>query len=372
MGRIRPVLRAPIQLTEADESQSGKGYKHKLIAAIYSDTPAPVQQNANSRGVGSMEEKFGEHLIAGNVFISFDNLRTRDGQPFGSQQLESFMTEDSYLARVPHKGNVRVIPCRTIVMATTNGCRFNVDLMNRTNPVAIRKRPEDYEYRQYSEGDVLARVHSAPERYLGAVFRVVREWHSAGCPRTDMTEHDTAFRPWAQTMDWIVQEPLNCAPLSDGLKAAQQRITSPTLQWIRSVAIAVAKADRLNGDLSASQIAEICVTHDVDVAGLDNPDDYYAMDTDDRKRLWMGIGSRLSKAFKQAADGEVLIDSFSMAEAPSQLWPTSPDVGSIAGTLHLVLFGSGGQPVCQPRGSFFSCCSVSCRDSTPKLADSQR
>ena len=52
----KPLLggRAPIDLGEADASQSGKGYRNKLTAAIYAQTVRTVTQQRG--GVGSMEE----------------------------------------------------------------------------------------------------------------------------------------------------------------------------------------------------------------------------------------------------------------------------------------------------------------------------
>jgi len=80
---------------EADESQSGKGYFVRCIAAIYDDQPAT---NAQTRkGVGGLEEAVDADLIAGRAFISIDNVR---GKP-NSEKLESFLTEPTYAASVP-------------------------------------------------------------------------------------------------------------------------------------------------------------------------------------------------------------------------------------------------------------------------------
>ena len=47
--------------------------------------------------------------------------------------------------------------------------------------------------------------------------------------------HD--FRAWAQTLDWIVQNLLGAAPLLDGHRETQERMTNPALTWLREVAI---------------------------------------------------------------------------------------------------------------------------------------
>jgi hypothetical protein len=48
--------RAPVDLGEADASQSGKGYRAKLTAAIYGSVVKTITQRKG--GVGSMEESF--------------------------------------------------------------------------------------------------------------------------------------------------------------------------------------------------------------------------------------------------------------------------------------------------------------------------
>jgi hypothetical protein len=65
--------RAPVDLAEADQSQAGKGYRHKITAAIYGYTPIAVSQQ--KKGVGSLEESLDRALIAGYNFISIDNVR---------------------------------------------------------------------------------------------------------------------------------------------------------------------------------------------------------------------------------------------------------------------------------------------------------
>ena len=65
--------RAPIDTTEADETQSGKGFRNKLISAIYNEVPAVL--NFKKSGIGGLEESFDTSLIRGKPFISLDNIR---------------------------------------------------------------------------------------------------------------------------------------------------------------------------------------------------------------------------------------------------------------------------------------------------------
>ena len=76
-------------------------------------------------------------------------------------------------------------PRRVCVMFTSNKADLTKDLANRCSCVRIMKQPEEYVYRTFSEGDLLARVRAQQPRYLGAVFAVVKAWYAAGKPRTE-------------------------------------------------------------------------------------------------------------------------------------------------------------------------------------------
>ena len=181
--------RAPVDLGEADASQTGKGYRNKITAVVYRDTVKTITQKKG--GVGSLEETFATALIQGRNFISFDNVRGEINSP----ALESFLTEDSYLARVPHMAAVEVDPRRVVVQFTSNKADITIDLANRSSCVRILKQPDGYRFREYPEGGILDHVRANQPLYLGAVFAVVKAWHVAGKPHTDTTGHD--FRAWA-------------------------------------------------------------------------------------------------------------------------------------------------------------------------------
>lgn len=88
-----------IDLGEADQSQSGKGFRNKVTAAIYNHTPVAISQQR--AGVGSLEESFDRALTAGKTFIALDNVRGK----VDSQKIESFLTEDTYYARAAFQPN---------------------------------------------------------------------------------------------------------------------------------------------------------------------------------------------------------------------------------------------------------------------------
>lgn len=241
--------RPALDLGEADESQAGKGFRNKLTAAVYNSQATTVSQRRS--GVGGMEESFDSALIQGKNFIAFDNVRGS----FDSPRTESFLTEDTYLARAPYTGNIEIDTKRVVVMLTSNKAEITPDLANRSCIVRIRKQPPSYVFRSFREGDLLAHIRANQSRYLGAVFSVVRAWHEAGRPRQEVGGHD--FRPWAGTLSWIIENVFHAPPLLEGHRDAQARVASPNLTWLRDIAIAVDRAGRLGQPLRPAAILEI-------------------------------------------------------------------------------------------------------------------
>jgi hypothetical protein len=291
----------PADIAEADQSQSGKTYRQKLVAAVYNETPSLVTHRKGA--VGSVDETLNEKLIAGRPFIQLDNFRGR----FDSQHIEALLTaEKSFPVRVPHCREVSIDPRRFFVMLTSNGVETTRDFANRGSIIRIHKC-ERHTFIQYPDPggdplkyvDILERVRTCQRDYLGAVFAIVQRWIEVGRPRSDETRHD--FREWVQTLDWIVQNILGEAPLMDGHQAAQERVSNPDLTFLRKLALAVADQDRLRESLNASALYEISDSADVDIPRLREPDE------DKGKRL---IGSIMARLFKTA--NSLTLDGFTV------------------------------------------------------------
>ena len=290
-GHLRGNL--PVDCAEADASQSGKGYRHNLVCALYHEAAYFV--TAKAGGVGSVDESFAAALVSARPFICLDNFRGR----MDSQNLEAFVTCPSlFPARIPHRGEVLVDPKRFLLQMSSNGLETTRDLANRASICRIRKRP-GFAYR-----DTLGELQSRQSYFLGCVFSVVGEWIAHGKPRTSDTRHD--FREWCQTLDWIVQNLLGGAPLMDGHQAAQERTSNPALSWLRAVALAVAGEGRLGVALIASELVEVCELHAVEIPGK-------PADEDRAKRQ---VGSLCKQVFR---DGDsVEVDGFTATRGVRQ------------------------------------------------------
>ena len=280
--------RAPIDLGEADQSQTGKGFRNKLTAAIYSAAMKTVAQNP-AGGVGSLKESFDSYLVAGANLISFDNISGK----LNLTSLESFMTEDSYLARVPYRPAIEIDPRRVIVMLTANKAEATKDLANRASVVRMLKQPDSHRFASFKEGDILDHILAQPEYYLAAVFSVIHEWHRRGKPVISEANHD--FRRWARVLGYMVEHILGLGRLMDGHREVQSRIASTSLSWLRDVAFAVHSSQQNDQWLRANQILRIVDAANIATDGI--PVDADLDDHDAWTKASRAVGRNLAKCF---------------------------------------------------------------------------
>ncbi len=294
--------RVPADVAEADQSQSGKTYRQKLIAAVYNEKVSLVTNRQG--GVGSVDESLNQQLVAGRPFIQFDNFRGR----FDSAHLEAFLSADgTFSCRVPHRGEVCVAPESFFIFMSSNGVNTTRDFANRSNIIRIRKQPPGYQFQKFEEGDLLHHVRRHQAYYMGCVFAVIRAWHAQGRPRMTEPKHD--FREWAEIVDWIVQNIFQTVPVMEGHRQAQERVCNPALVWLRSVVLAVNESGELDCPLTATDLFGLCDSADIPVPGL-RPD----ADEDKGKKI---IGTIMAKLFKETNPLEV--DGFAVTREEKYL-----------------------------------------------------
>jgi Bifunctional DNA primase/polymerase, N-terminal len=275
----------PLDLAEADQSQSGKTYRQKLVCEIYGEQPYIVARREN--GVGSLDESICGALLSGRPFICLENTRGL----MDSQLLESAIRGHGHVnVRVPHKGEVQLSTERICWQLSSNRAATTADLANRSIITRIRKRPNGYKYKEWPEGSLLTHVKRNQAHYLSCVFSIVRAWFAAGCPKTSDSRHD--FREFCQALDWIVQNLFCLPPLLDGHREEQDRISNPYLNWLRDLAVAVDQATKLDEGLRTGELVDICAAHNVRVPSC-------AAHADDSQQA-MIAGRILNKLFDDA------------------------------------------------------------------------
>ena len=273
-AQVGPALRLgghlnlyPAFVTEADQSQTGKGYLQKAIAAIYKESLRLVTQRQQG-GVGSLDESISARMMEGRPFIQLDNLRGKQDSP----NIEALMTsEEDFPVRVPHRIEMMVDPSRFVIMMTSNAAEMTPDMANRSYISRLRKRPDGYRFKQYTEGDLLDHIRANQPYYLGCVFAVLRHWINLGKPLLDEAGHD--FRQWARTLGWIVVRIFGAAPLMAGHHEAKIRLSNPAQSFARQVAVAIAATGGLDQPWTAKSIYELAEANEIPVPGLREPND---------------------------------------------------------------------------------------------------
>jgi hypothetical protein len=282
----------PLDLAEADQSQSGKTFRQRLAVAVFNGEAETITQNKG--GVGSMDEAVAAALIRGRPFIVIDNVRGR----VDSELLESALRGHGAVTCRTLRQRLTV-NCRPFLWyLSTNGAQLTRDLANRSIVTRIRKRPDDHTFRSFPEGDLLAHVQANQPFFQGAVFAIVREWVRQGKPRTNESRHD--FRTWVQSMDWIVREIFGLPPLMDGHREEQLRTANPQLQWLRDVALAAKAGGQVGVALATSDLCSIAEDAGIEFPG--NP----ASREDSAQRA----GKVLGRLFRESEGRPVSVDRF--------------------------------------------------------------
>ncbi len=313
----------PVDVAEANASQSGKTYRQKIVAALYNQRLAVVTKK--SGGVGSMEETFNDHLVKARTFVQFDNVRGK----LDSQFLESFLTASGPVsARIPHHGSVAIDASKFILFISSNGFEATKDLANRASIIRIRKR-EGFQYRLFEGKDMLQLTYLWQPMFMGALFAVIEEWFRQGKPKTGENRHD--FREWVQSLDWILQNIFHEAPLMDGHDVAKERAASPQLSFMRNIAVRLGDRGRLGTWMSASDLADFCLEEDVEMPGL--PPDNQTVE-EGRKQ----IGRIMSKLLGDSA--ELLFDQFRLLREQER----APNSAGNAQTLNRYLITNATAP----------------------------
>jgi len=240
-GIISPALRFgrlldadfPLDMCEADQSQTGKTFRMKLISQIYGESPfVVVMPSESKKGVGSLDESLSEALLSGRPFIVLENLRGE----VSSQLLESAIRGgDNVSVRCAYSRTTLIETDHVYWMATSNRAQTTPDLANRSFITRLRKRDMDKPFTTYVERNLLKHVETRRDYYLSCIYAVIRAWHARGKPKTGEQRHD--FREWAQTLDWIIQKKFKLPPPLEGHRSEQLRISSVGLSFVRDVAL---------------------------------------------------------------------------------------------------------------------------------------
>jgi hypothetical protein len=288
----------PLDLAEADQSQSGKTFRQKIVCLIYNEQQYSI--TSQKGGVGSLDEAVAAALIKGRPFITIDNFRGR----MDSQIMEAAIRGAGVVdcRTIKHRAEVNTRPF--LWQLSTNGAELTRDLANRSIVTRIRKRPDGIVWHAHPEGSLEAHIRANQCFYLACVFAILREWNRQGRPITAESRHD--FRTWCRTLDGIVQM-VGMSPLLDGHREQQLRTANPNLQWLREILLAV-EAQDLGRELYTSDLVRIAEDNEIAFPGNPHSKD------DPAARA----GRILRTLFKDSVDEKIEVDGieFSRTFAP--------------------------------------------------------
>lgn len=284
----------PLFVVEADQSQSGKSYLLKMVAALYNESPNTVV--FTNGGVGSADEAIASALITGRPLVTFDNVRGK----LASQLMESSIRGLGAVTCRTLRHSTEVDSSAFLFQLSTNGAEMTRDLANRSLITCIRKHPADHTFEVFEQGDLLDRIRALRRVFLGSVFGIIKEWQRQGCARTDEKRHD--FRGFCQSLDWIVQKILDLPPLLEGNQERQVRVSDDRMVWLRCVVIEVEREGLLGQVFSASCLAEFAEGHGLLVPSQNS-----------RVEAHVRLGTLMASVFRQHADGDVVrVDDYSI------------------------------------------------------------
>jgi hypothetical protein len=249
-------------MCEADQSQTGKGFRVNLISKIYDESPF-VLTLPSGRGVGSVDESISAALLSGKGFIVLDNMRG----VVNSQILESAIkgAGKKVMVRKAYSKPTLINTDHVVWMGTSNRAEATEDLANRCIIIRLRKRPLNYTYRKFDGVGLLEHIERKKDYYLSCIFAVVRYWVENGKPSNPICDHD--FREWCGVMDWIVQNIFKLPPLLENHREQQERISSPGLSFLREICNAISDAGLLEETLTTTDIVGELDARHIDIPG---------------------------------------------------------------------------------------------------------
>ena len=283
MGRHR----VPIQVTEANSSQSGKGYFNQLIQALFNTQIGKVSFSSSDKGLGSAMESISSVMISGKTFICLDNIRG----VINEAKLESLATEDTFLARKLH-ADAELDPRDYYISMTSNSAAMTKDLANRSNILRIKRQPNGYVYAKFEEGDLISHIEANHAKFLGAVYTLIRHWHNLDKPEIRSTHNTQTFAKWAAIGNWFVKEVFGMdLDLLDEYDLIGQRISSDTLSYLRICANMVEYAGLTMRSFTAHELCTAAV-------GTADFEEQLGLNADD-EHLSDGASRKLAAAFRR-------------------------------------------------------------------------
>ena len=239
----------PITVLEKNVSQAGASFFGKLIGYIHGEIPAVITKKEGGGGVGHTDNSLSNAWLRGERFILLDNVRGK----VDSSKLEAAITSPEKVeVRVPHQAEAYVSIRGINMIISSNGFTPTRDLSNRVCVTRIKKRPMEYKFRQFEEGDIDDHIKANVPRYMSAIYSIIADWVKSGMPRGDESGHN--MREWAGIVGHIIPHYFDLPHPMEGHFEITQQQSRNEMQFARLACIEAEQAGKLGVALLASAI----------------------------------------------------------------------------------------------------------------------
>lgn len=199
---LRPAItgNVPMAVISAPAPGTGKSLLQDTVAIIGTGKGAPMAGLPSTDD--EMRKFITSRLLAGDPFISFDNLEMPLWGPSLSRALTCIEWEDRVLG-----GNTTArLPQRAVWVANGNNLKLRGDLPRRTFPIRLDARlAKPWERENFKHRDLRAWVLKWRGDLLAAILTITRAWFVAGKPEPQKPVPVMGgFESWAQTIGGIL------------------------------------------------------------------------------------------------------------------------------------------------------------------------
>jgi len=245
--------RVPFFLVQKDQKGAGGGLLCRAICALYNQPPEAITLRDPNRAY----EAISSSLFKGTSILILDNLRGNvlSDLPF----LESLLTEPLFAGRMLYRDGAIDVR-KLVIMGSSNGVKLSEDLADRAIEIQIRKRPYDYQFNSWPEGDLISHIEAKRVYYLACIYSIVEWWVREGKPGGNTTglRFDRWERAVAGSLERYPGTPLALFPDgARGRRRATSRLSSPDFESVEEICRTICARRREGEWLTAHEIVRI-------------------------------------------------------------------------------------------------------------------
>lgn len=254
---ITPVARgalaaAPLHAVRAPAAGTGKSFLIDTASTVLTGRPAPVI--AAGATEEETEKRLAAALIAGQAFVSIDNVNGRLAGDLLCQMVERPLVEIRELGL----SRLRRVENKATVFANGNNIEISGDMVRRVILCSLDANLERPETRTFPSNPC-AQVAADRGRYIAAALVIVRAYVEAGCPGA--LDNLASFGGWSRmvrsALMWLDRaDPVETMEIARAEDTGLAQLSAVVAAWREAIGV---DNPKLAGELKA---AAECVSAD--------------------------------------------------------------------------------------------------------------